>query len=97
MHDFLIPMELFFQNAIQSMSQEGIFFCHFLVEQEEDLFKQEFSQANADYPSKFYCPSQLEFESIVKRYFIIEDIFFPQACECGFHEQLYLLRKKGGK
>jgi hypothetical protein len=29
-----------------------------------------------DYPGKFYCPAQFEFEFVVERYFTIEEVFY---------------------
>lgn len=44
--------------------------------------------------SKFYCPPQFDFESLVKKYFVIEEIFYPHEHEYCLFEPLYLLKKK---
>jgi len=54
----------------------------------------DFYQTFAVCNSRFYCPPQFEFESLVKKYFTIEEIFYPHEHEYCLYEPLYLLKKK---
>lgn len=46
--------------------------------------------------SKFYCPNQFEFENLVKKYFYIEEIFYPHEHEYCKFEPVYVLKKLKG-
>lgn len=43
--------------------------------------------------SKFYCPSQLDFEKKLTNYFKIEEIFYPHEYEYCLFEPVYVLSK----
>lgn len=45
--------------------------------------------------SKFYCPPQDKFECVVKKYFTIEEIYYPHEYEYCAFEPIYLLKKLG--
>ncbi len=45
--------------------------------------------------SIFYCPPQVEFEKLVKKYFTIEEIFYPHEHDYCLFEPVYLLKKGG--
>lgn len=44
--------------------------------------------------SKFYCPPQIEFEKLVRKYFTIDEIFYPTEHKYCLFEPIYLLTKK---
>lgn len=43
--------------------------------------------------SHFYCPPQSEFEKLLKKYFTIEEIFYPHEHDYCLFEPVYLLKK----
>ncbi|MBX3709828.1 MAG: class I SAM-dependent methyltransferase [Gammaproteobacteria bacterium] len=43
--------------------------------------------------SQFYCPPQNEFEALVTKYFMIEEIYYPSEHAYCIFEPIYLLKK----
>lgn len=44
--------------------------------------------------SKFYCPPQYLFESLVQKFFTIEEVFYPHEYEYCQYEPIYILKKR---